>query len=109
MQLTVLSTQLNCVEIRVIWDSRIGKCTVWIGERRHHFHTLFGKLKRKVQLTFEDMSLTVVFVPFNNNLNNNRIGLFLIKKNQLIYKATSWSLQTYKPVKISDLPLSQWR
>lgn len=105
MQLTVLSTQLNCVEIRVIWDSRIGKCTVWIGERRHHFHTLFGKLKRKVQLTFEDISLTFVFVPFNNP----RIGLFLIKKNQLIYKATSWSLQTYKPVKISDLPLSQWR
>jgi len=105
MQLTVLSTQLNRLTISFIWDSRIGKCSIRIGNRCHHFHTLFGKLKRKVQLTFDGMCLTFLFVPFNNR----SIGLFIIKKNQLIYKAASWSLQTFKPIKLTDLPLSQWQ
>jgi len=105
MGLTMLSTSINSVAIRCEWSFEFGLCSLYLDKQRKRVFTAGGKLKRTVCSKIGCDSVSLEFVP----LDKGNYGLFILKKNGVLYKATGFSFLASQFVAISSLPLSSWR
>lgn len=101
MKLTILNTQINNTPIRCEWHTAFGKCRLYLGNRDKQAITFGGRIRRKITTTLSVDHVSLEFIP----INKGQLGLFVLRKNDILYKAVGLSLLTLEFVRISDLPL----